>query len=113
MPGTAPTRKRGSVAAAIGWMFILEILLFWIPVVGSVIAGFVGGRKAGGVGQAAAAVFIPAVFFAIVLSLFATAISGLPFFGMMAGFGGFAYAALHVGPLLFGAIVGGLSVSER
>jgi hypothetical protein len=102
--------KRGSVAAAIGWMFLLEILLFWLPVVGSLIAGFVGGRKAGGVGQAAAAVFLPVVIFAVLLSFFATAISAVPLIGALAGFGGFVFAASHVGPLLFGAIVGGLTV---
>ena len=41
-----PTRH-GSVLSAIGWMFLLEILLFWIPFFGSLIAGFVGGKKAG------------------------------------------------------------------
>jgi hypothetical protein len=90
-------------------MFVLEILLFWLPVVGSLIAGFVGGRKAGGVGQAAAAVFLPVVVFSILLSIFATAISSIPLVGAIAGWGGFAFAASHVGPLLFGAVVGGLT----
>lgn len=28
-------------------MFILSILLFWLPLIGPLVAGFVGGRKAG------------------------------------------------------------------
>src|SRR5262245_26416867 len=101
--------KRGSIGSAIVWMFLLEILLFWIPLVGSFIAGFVGGRKAGGLGNAVTAVFLPIVVFSIVLGLMTTVLVPIPFVGAFAGLGGFVFAALHVGPLLLGAIVGGLT----
>jgi hypothetical protein len=55
--------KRGSISSAIVWMFLLEILLFWIPFAGSFVAGFVGGRKAGDLGNAVVAVFLPIVVF--------------------------------------------------
>jgi len=100
--------KRGSILSAIGWMFLLELLLFWIPVVGSLIAGFVGGRKAGSLSNAIAAVLLPIVFFSIALGLMATALMAIPLVGAFAGLGGFAFALAHVGPLLLGAIVGGL-----
>jgi hypothetical protein len=104
--------KRGSVGPAIVWMFFLEILLFWIPFVGSFVAGFVGGRKAGDVGNAIVAVFLPIVVFSIVLALLATALVAIPIVGAFAGLGGFMFAAMHVGPLLFGAAVGGLTVDK-
>ena len=104
--------KRGSIPAAIGWMFLLEILLFWIPFAGSFIAGFVGGRKAGDVGNAVIAVLLPMVVFSILLGVMATALIAIPLVGAFAGLGGFMFAATHVGPLLFGAVVGGLTVDK-
>jgi len=104
--------KRGSIVSAIFWMFVLEILLFWIPFVGSLIAGFVGGRKAGNVSNAIVAVFLPLVVFSILLGLLATALVAIPLVGAFAGFGGFMFAVVHVGPLLLGAVIGGLTVDK-
>jgi hypothetical protein len=104
-----PPAKRGSIGSAILWMFLLEILLFWIPFVGSLVAGYVGGRKAGSLGNALIAVFLPIVVFSILLGLMATAVLAIPLVGAFAGLGGFIFAATHVGPLLLGAIVGGLT----
>lgn len=104
---TNSSAKSGSIGAAIGWMFLLELLLFWIPVLGPLIAGFVGGRKAGGLGKSIAAVFLPAIVFGIALFLLTTVLSTMPLIGILAGFGAFAFAAAHVGPLLLGAIIGG------
>jgi hypothetical protein len=101
--------RHGSVLSAIGWMFLLEILLFWIPFVGSLIAGFVGGKKAGGLGNALVAVFLPIVIFSIVLGMMAASLVAIPLVGAFAGLGGFMFAATHVGPLLLGAIAGGLA----
>lgn len=47
--------RRGSVMSAMGWMIGLSAVLFWLPVIGSLIAGYVGGRKAGSWGRALAA----------------------------------------------------------
>jgi hypothetical protein len=93
-------------------MVVLEILLFWIPFAGSAVAGFVGGRKAGDVGNAVVAVFLPIIVFAIVLGLMATALVGVPVIGAFAGLGGFMFATMHVVPLLVGAAVGGLTVDR-
>jgi hypothetical protein len=107
----ATTTNRGSIGAAIGWMFLLSLLLFWLPVVGPLIAGFVGGRKAGGVGNAIAAVFLPGIVFGIALFALAAVLLSVPLLGAIAGFGGFAIATAHVGPLLLGAIVGGATAA--
>ena len=107
-----PPAKPGSIASAIVWMFLLEIVLFWIPFFGSAIAGFVGGRKAGSVGSAITAVLLPIVIFSIVFGLMAGALVAIPMVGAFAGLGGFIFAATHVGPLLLGAIFGGLAANS-
>jgi hypothetical protein len=100
--------RPGSVISATLWMFVLSVLLFWLPILGPLIAGFVGGRKAGGVGNAILAVILPALVFGVVLFLLASILTGLPIFGFIAGAGGAGLALAHIGPLLVGAIVGAI-----
>jgi hypothetical protein len=100
-------KQPGSIVAAMLWMFVLSILLFWLPVLGGLIAGFVGGRKAGGVGNAIVAVFLPGIVFVVALFLMAASLIGIPLIGMAAGAGGLMLSVMHVGPLLVGAIIGG------
>lgn len=90
------------------WMFLLSILLFWLPVLGPLVAGFVGGRKAGSLGNAVLAVFLPAVVIGTALFFLASILTGLPLVGFLAGTGGLVFALAHAGPLLLGAIVGAL-----
>lgn len=104
--------RRGSVIAGALWMLLISLLLFWLPVAGPLIAGFVGGRKAGGVGPAILAVFLPALILSIFCFVFATALTGLPLIGLVAGTSGFFLSASGVGLLLLGAIFGGLAYSE-
>lgn len=99
--------KEGSIVSAIFWMFLISLLLFWLPVVGPLVAGIVGGKKAGGVGKAIAAVLLPGVFLGFLLFSLATTISGLPLIGAIAGAGGFILTLSHIGPLLIGAVIGG------
>ena len=101
------SQNEGSVGSALLWMFLISLLLFWLPVIGPLIAGFVGGKKAGGVGNAIVAVFLPAIVFGVILFAIATSLSGAPFIGAIAGIGGLILAILHIGPLLVGAIIGG------
>jgi hypothetical protein len=94
------------VAGAV-WMFVISVVLFWLPVAGPPIAGFVGGKKAGRVGAAIAAALLPAIVAAIVLFLSGTLLTGVPLVGDLAGAGAFVLVVAHVGPLIVGAIVGG------
>jgi hypothetical protein len=103
----SPT-SRGSITAGIVWMLLISILLFWLPLLGPFLAGLVGGKKAGGVGNALAAALLPALVFAVALFLLATALTGMPMVGAFAGAGGFVLAMSHIGPMLIGAFVGGL-----
>lgn len=98
---------KGSVGAGIAWMVFISILLFWLPVLGPLVAGFVGGRKSGGVGNGLAAVFIPAIILAVILFTLGASITGVPLIGAVAGAGGFVLLIAEVGPLLVGAIIGG------
>ena len=81
-------KRPGSVRSAMFWMFALSILLFWLPIFGPMIAGFVGGRKAGTLGDAILAVILPGIVFGVVLFLLASFLTGLPVVGFLAGAGG-------------------------
>lgn len=100
--------KKGSIGSAIFWMFLISLLLFWLPILGPLIAGIVGGKKAGGVGPGITAVFLPGIVFGVVLFMLATSLTGIPILGAIAGAGGFALSLVHIGPLLVGAIIGGV-----
>jgi hypothetical protein len=102
------SESEGSITSGMLWMLFISILLFWLPVIGPLIAGIVGGKKAGGIGAAIMAVFLPAIIVGVGAFAFASVLSGLPAFGMIAALGGVTLALMNVGPLLVGAIVGGI-----
>ena len=102
--------RRGGVPAAMAWMIGLSAALFWLPLLGGLIAGFVGGRKAGTVGNAVAAVLFPG-FLLWVFSFFLGGMLGwIPILGQLvaavAGLGAFALSFMNVVPLLLGAVLG-------
>ncbi|MBC7108700.1 MAG: hypothetical protein H5T41_07945 [Methanomassiliicoccales archaeon] len=52
--------------SAVKYIFILSFLLWWLPIIGQMIAGYVGGRRAGSPWKGVMAAFIPlAIIFAI------------------------------------------------
>jgi hypothetical protein len=97
----------GSIGRGMVWMLVLSILLFWMPVAGPLIAGFVGGRKSGSVGNAVLAALLPGLLLGAAAFFLATLLTGVPLFGFMAGMGGSAIALIHIGPMLIAAIIGG------
>jgi hypothetical protein len=104
----APPRQPGSLAAAINWMGLLALLLIWLPVAGPLIAGFVGGVKAGTIGRAIAAVFLPAIGMGIMVTVAVAYLADwVWFWGLLAGVGGVALMLINVVPLLLGALAGG------
>jgi len=88
-------------------MVLLSLLLFWLPVVGPLVAGIVGGQKAGSVSAALFAAVLPALLFGLALFALATSLTGVPLLGVLAGAGGLILALSHIGPLLLGAVIGG------
>ena len=67
-PSAYMSSGRSSIVGASVWMLVISLLLFWLPFVGPLLGGVVGGRKAGG----------------------------------------FVLVAVQVGPMILGAILGGL-----
>lgn len=102
------TQEDGSIISGIFWMFLISILLFWLPGFGPLIAGLVGGKKSGGVFNAIIAVILPAIVLGICLFLFTSLLTGAPIIGFVAGAGSSMLVLSNVGPLLIGAIIGGI-----
>lgn len=102
--------SRGVMPAAL-WMFVLGLLLSWLPFVGPAIAGFVGGMQAGGVGAAIVASIIPSLLIAG-LVLLISALFDLAWLGALLGIGAFMVLVFGSLPLIVGAFAGG-ALSER
>ena len=101
------SKPKGSVMAGSILMIVLSVLLFWLPLVGPLIAGIAGGKKAGGIGGALLAVLLPGLVFGTISFVLASSLTGIPLLGAIAGISGFVLSLAHVGPLLVGAIIGG------
>jgi hypothetical protein len=100
--------ESGSVLGGMAVMVLLSILLCWLPGIGSLIAGVVGGKIAGSVGRALYAALLPSLALGGALFVMATMMTGMPLIGLVAGMGGAVLASVHVGTLLLGAAIGGL-----
>lgn len=105
---TPPDESRGSLMSAMNWMGGLSLLLFWLPVVGPLVAGLVGGRKAGSVKRAIIAVFLPALLLGLLATAGVAYLTELVAWGLLAGVGTAVLLLLQVGPMLAGALAGGL-----
>lgn len=100
--------SEGSILLAMVWMFVISLLLFWLPILGPLIAGIVGGKAAGSAGRGFWAALIPAIVMALLLFLFGTALTGIPILGLVAGLGIFLVLVFQSPALIVGAIIGGL-----
>ena len=108
---TTQVARRGSIPQAMAWMIGLSVALFWIPFLGSLIAGFVGGRKAGGIGEGLIAAVLPGVILLLTSILLGSLLGWIPVIGQlvgwMLGMGAWVLGFVNVIPLLLGAAVGG------
>ena len=98
----------GSMIMGMIWMFIISILLFWLPAFGPLIAGIVGGKIAGGVGSGMMAALFPGILLAVALFVGGTVLTALPVVGAMIAGGGLLLYVFYIPPLLIGALIGGL-----
>lgn len=105
------TEPRASFIKATLWMVGLSILLFWLPILGPVVAGLVGGWFAGTIGRAVLASLMPAVLLALLIVGVGTLFE-LPVVGALAGGAIGLVILLGDVPLVLGAIVGAV-VSQR
>ncbi|UCD23416.1 MAG: hypothetical protein JSW51_10245 [Gemmatimonadota bacterium] len=103
--------RRGSIPKAMAWMVGLSVALFWIPLLGSLIAGFVGGRKAGGIGEGVIAALLPGVILLLTSVLLGSLLGWIPIIGQLVGWilglGAWVLGFVNVIPLLLGAAIGG------
>ena len=105
---SAIAEKQGSIVKGCLWMLIITVLLFWLPLIGPLVAGFVGGKRAGGIGAGIMAAILPAILVGGLMFALAAMMTGIPVLGVVAGMGGLALALSLVGPLLIGAVIGGV-----
>ncbi|RKY85294.1 hypothetical protein DRQ09_07470 [candidate division KSB1 bacterium] len=98
------SEKRGSILSGFFWMLFLSILLCWVPLIGQFIAGFVGGKKAGGVINAIIAFFLPAIVLTVLLIFL---VPFFPLIGPLVGSAIVVTALVGNFGLFCGAIVGG------
>lgn len=99
---------KGSILMGMLWMFIISLLLIWLPALGPLIAGIVGGKVAGGAMRGILAALLPGVMLAVFLFAFGSFFTGLPVVGaIIAGSGALLYI-IYVPVLLIGALIGGL-----
>lgn len=99
--------EKGSLVMAIIWMAVISLLLFWLPLLGPLLAGFVGGRTAGSVGRGLLAAILPAIVLCVMLMAIGTALTGLPVIGAIASISLFLVIVVQALPLLLGALIGG------
>lgn len=99
--------KQGSLIMAIIWMAVISLVLFWLPLIGPLLAGFVGGRTAGSAGRGLLAAILPAAVLSIMLMAIGTALTGLPVIGAIASVSLFLVILAQALPLLLGALIGG------
>ena len=104
-------RKR-RLFAAMNWMAGLSLALFWLPGIGPLAAGLVGGWKAGSVRTAIAAAFLPAVLNAVLAGVGVAYLTQWIGWGLLAGLGAAVWALTGIGPLLLGAVVGSFVASR-
>lgn len=94
--------ERGSVVKAAFLMGVISLLLIWLPIVGPVIAGIVGGRAARTVGKALVASIIPSVLVAGALFAILNAFE-LPLIGALSGLAVFVFILIGDIPMAIAA----------
>lgn len=103
-----PAEEEGSLVMGMVWMAIISLLLFWLPAIGPLIAGIVGGKIAGGVGAGLMAALLPGFILAGLLFFAGTFLTGIPLVGAIAAMGTLVLILINIIPLLIGALIGGL-----
>lgn len=94
---------KGSVTKAALYMGAISLLLIWLPLVGPIVAGIIGGRAARTVGKALAASIIPSVVLAGALFAILNAFE-LPLVGALTGIGVFLFVLIGDIPMAIAAV---------
>lgn len=84
------------------YMGVISLLLIWLPIVGPIVAGVVGGRAARTVGKALVASIIPSILVGGVLFAIINAFE-LPFIGALTGAAVFLFILIGDIPMAIAA----------
>lgn len=87
-------------------MLVGSLLLFWLPLIGPLIAGFAGGWIIRRPGLAVAVTLLPEIALGLLI-WGALSVFDLPLVGALAGAATFLVIAIQGIPLLLGAFIGG------
>lgn len=98
----------GSIFLGMIWMLVISLLLFWLPLIGPLIAGVVGGKQAGGVMAGFSAALLPGIVIGIALFFAGTMLTTLPLVGAILSGAGLLIYLFYIPTLLIGALIGGL-----
>ena len=101
-------KPEGNIVAGMFWMLLISLLLIWLPGVGPLIAGIVGGKVAGGVMNGFLAALLPGILMAGALFAFGTVFTGIPMVGALFAGGGLLLYLAYIPVILIGALIGGL-----
>lgn len=97
---------RGSVVLGGLAMLVVSLLLFWLPLLGPLLAGFVGGWIIRRPGLAVAVALLPAIALGLLIGV-VLAVFDLPVIGALAGAATLLVVAFQDVPLFVGAFIGG------
>ena len=100
-------RNRSIIGGSFCFM-ILSVLLCWVPAFGPLIAGIVGGNKAGGIFRGIIAVLLPCIAVGVAFFMFAEELMGIPIVSTVIGLGSTMLLTIGLGPALVGAVIGGI-----
>ncbi len=98
----------GSLMAGMSWMLVLSLLLIWLPGVGPMIAGIVGGKLAGSAWRGVLAALLPGVLLAVALFFGGTLLTGIPVVGAFFAGGTLLIYLVCIPTLVLGGLIGGL-----
>lgn len=101
------SQSRGSILSGAFWMLLLSALLFWLPALGQLIAGYVGGKKAGGVFAGLIAGILPAIIIGGGILTLSTSMD-LPIIGAVLGGAATLIVLAYSVTILIGALIGGV-----
>lgn len=99
---------RHSVFLGSAIMVGLATLLFWFPILGPLLAGFLGGRKAGTPGRAVVAALIPAFAVGALFGFIVAVLPGIAdWIGALFGIAVALIVAVQMALVMLGAFLGG------
>jgi hypothetical protein len=93
---------KGSAMSGAIWMIVLSVLLCWLPGIGGLVAGIVGGKISGGLGPAIVAWLLSSILVGVLFAVFGALLTGFVPIAIIAGLGGMFIAIIDSGGRLVG-----------